>query len=183
MAKTPDAAQQPAKTTEPEAEGGLSMRKLLLFGIPVFVVQLVIVYFVITRLFVPASSASLDPVAAAAMRGQGVRAPGDYAGGTSAVSIYVVKDIIVNPAGTNGTRFLLTTIGFEVSSPEARRELELKDVQLRDLLNTILTSKDMVTLSLVDQREALRQEIARKVGAMVQSGTLHNVYFSKFIIQ
>jgi flagellar FliL protein len=117
------------------------------------------------------------------MRGQGVRTPGEYAGGASAASIYVVKDIIVNPAGTNGTRFLLTTIGFEVSSPEARRELELKDVQLRDLLNTILTSKDMVTLSLVDQREALRQEIARKVGSMVQSGTLNNVYFSKFIIQ
>lgn len=183
MAKTPDAAQQSAKTPEPAVESGLSMRKLLLFGIPVFVVQLVVVYVVITKLFVPAASASLDPLAAAAMRTPGARAQGEFAGGTSAVSIYVVKDIIVNPAGTNGTRFLLTTIGFEVSSPEARKELEVKDVQLRDLLNTILTSKDMVTLSLVDQREALRQEIARKVSAMVQSGTLNNVYFSKFIIQ
>jgi flagellar basal body-associated protein FliL len=74
-------------------------------------------------------------------------------------------------------------VGFEVSSSEARKELEAKDVQLRDMLNTILTSKDLVTLSMVEQREPLRKEIASKVAAMLQRGTLNNVYFSKFIIQ
>jgi flagellar FliL protein len=183
MAKTTDAAHHPANTTEPVVEGGVSMRKLLLFGIPVFIVQLGVVYFVITRVFAPSVSSSHDNIAAAASRGTGGKTAGEYIGWTDEMSIYVVKDIIVNPAGTNGTRFLLTTVGFEVSSSEARKELEAKDVQLRDMLNTILTSKDLVTLSMVEQREPLRKEIASKVAAMLQRGTLNNVYFSKFIIQ
>jgi len=79
-------------------------------------------------------------------------------------NIHVVKDVIVNPAGTNGTRFLLTTIGFEVTTGEGRRELESKDVQVRDMLNSILTSKDLTTLVNADEREPLRQEISQKVG-------------------
>lgn len=181
MAKTTDPAHQPANTTEPVVEGGVSMRKLLLFGIPVFIVQLGVVYFVITKVFAP--SVAQDTIAAAATRSPGGKTAGEYIGWTDEMSIYVVKDIIVNPAGTNGTRFLLTTVGFEVSSSEARKELEAKDVQLRDMLNTILTSKDLVTLSMVEQREPLRKEIANKVAAMLQRGTLNNVYFSKFIIQ
>ena len=97
--------------------------------------------------------------------------------------IFVVKDLIVNPAGTNGTRFLLTTIGFEVSSPQAKIELEAKEVQLRDVLNTILTSKGMDDLVDVQKREILRREISAQVGELVRQGNLANVYFSKFIIQ
>jgi flagellar FliL protein len=94
-----------------------------------------------------------------------------------------VKDLIVNPAGTNGTRFLLTTVGFEVTTPEGLKELETKDVMVRDALNTILTSKDLATLVNVEGREALRKEIEEKVGSLLRTGTLTNVYFSKFIIQ
>jgi flagellar FliL protein len=94
-----------------------------------------------------------------------------------------VKDLIVNPAGTNGTRFLLTTIGLEVTTPEALRELESKDVMVRDALNTILTSKDLLTIVNVDGRETIRKEIEKKVGSILRGGVLTNVYFSKFIIQ
>jgi flagellar FliL protein len=183
MAKTPEAAQQPVKASESPAESGLSMRKLFIFGMPVFIVQLVVVYVLITKVFAPSSSGVLDNIATAATKGLGSKGTGEYGGAASDLNIYVVKDIIVNPAGTNGTRFLLTTVGFEVSTTEARKELEAKDVQLRDALNTILTSKDLISLARVDQRETLRKEIAQKVGAMLQSGTLANVYFSKFIIQ
>jgi len=105
-------------------------------------------------------------------------------GGESAEgSIYVVKDLIVNPAGTNGTRFLLTTIGFEVTTAEGLKEIEMKDVMVRDALNTILTSKDLVTLVNMEGRESVRKEIAEKVSGMLRNGRLTNVYFSKFIIQ
>lgn len=180
MAKTPEAASpQPATPPETAEKSGLPMKKLLIFGIPVFVVQLVVVYFVITKVLAPSPVPSADQ-AAAATKGHGSESEN---GATVESSIYIVKDIIVNPAGTNGTRFLLTTVGFEVTTPEAKKELEAKDVQVRDVLNTVLTGKDLVTLSMVEQREPLRQEIAKKVGELLHSGDLTNVYFSKFIIQ
>jgi len=147
--------------------------KLVLIGVPIFLVQLVVVYFLVAK-FMAAPSA---PQADAPKQSDKKEAA------ESAQSIFVVKDIIVNPAGTNGTRFLLTTVGFEINNPEREKELEKKEVQLRDVLNTILTSKGLNDLVSVDQREQLRKEIMMKVGEMLPAGSLTNVYFSKFIIQ
>jgi flagellar FliL protein len=97
--------------------------------------------------------------------------------------MFVVKDMIVNPAGTNGSRFLLVTIGFESSSAEGVKELERKEIQLRDILNTVLTAKSLDELASVGQREELRTEIQARSGELVKVGSVTNVYFSKFIIQ
>ncbi len=178
MAKTASNPEQNAPAAVPAAEQtGLSLKKLVMFGVPVFVVQLVLVYFIITKFLAPSAVAgSAEP---AAHRGteQGVEASPDEQ------KIYVVKDLIVNPAGTNGTRFLLTTVGFEVNTGEALKELETKDVQLRDALNTVLTAKGLDELVDVARRETLRTEISRRVRDLVRTGSLKNVYFSKFIIQ
>lgn len=154
----------------------MPLKKLLMFGIPVFVVQIVVVYFVVTKLAAPAPPAHAAGTAEAAAR------PVEHQAPTEA-NIYIVKDVIVNPAGTNGTRFLLTTVGFEVTTPEGKKELEIKDVQVRDVLNTVLTAKDLAALVDVEARASLRQEIAQRVGGLLKGGSLTNVYFSKFIIQ
>ena len=54
---------------------------------------------------------------------------------------------------------------------------------MRDILNTVLTSKGLDELVDVHQREALRTEIAEKINALLKNGSLSSVYFSKFIIQ
>jgi len=188
MAKAIAAPEQSAPAT-PEAAPAqkLPIRKLILFGVPVFLVQLLIVYFLITRFLAPAPQGIEG---AAAQRSEGQADAGKEGAGSRMEDrerpegkIYVVKDLIVNPAGTNGTRFLLTTVGLEVTTPEALRELESKDVMVRDALNTILTSKDLLTIVNVDGREAIRKEIEEKVGSILRGGVLTNVYFSKFIIQ
>lgn len=180
MAKTTGQAEQPAgpaATEEAKKGGGLQVKKLLMFGVPVFIVQLVVVYFVMTRFASPPPAGeTVQPASEAKGSHEATAEAGEQ-------NIYVVKDVIVNPAGTNGTRFLLTTIGFEVSTGEGKKELENKDVQVRDVLNSILTSKDLSYLVNADGREPLRQEISQKVGELIRNGSLTNVYFSKFIIQ
>jgi flagellar FliL protein len=163
----------PKQAGEAEPKQPLNLKKLVLFGVPVFLVQLVAIYFLMSRFISPSSAAPKEGAKPAEVKEQAEHP----------VNIFVVKDIIVNPAGTNGTRFLLTTIGFEVSTPEAQKELERKEVQVRDVLNSILTSKGLDELVSVEQRETLRVEISQKVSEMVKSGSLANVYFSKFIIQ
>ena len=170
MAKTIASPEQSVPAT-PEAAPAqkLPIRKLILFGVPVFLVQLVIVYFLITKFLAARRRRALKD--AVAQRSEGQAEAGKEGAGSRMENgegtegkIYVVKDLIVNPAGTNGTRFLLTTSDFEVTTPEALRELESKDVMVRDALNTILTSKDLLTIVNVDGREAIRKEIEEKVG-------------------
>jgi flagellar FliL protein len=143
-------------------------------------VQLILIFFVIKIFITPATSSA--PAGHEAAAGSAKEASG-HGGGAEPQSLFVVKDLIVNPAGTNGTRFLLTTVGFEVSGPEMMKELEMKEIQVRDILNTILTSKGLDELVDVNQREILRSEIAERMNVLLKNGTLSSVYFSKFIIQ
>ncbi|HUI29759.1 MAG TPA: flagellar basal body-associated FliL family protein [Candidatus Acidoferrales bacterium] len=97
--------------------------------------------------------------------------------------VYIVKDLIVNPAGTNGLRFLLTTVGLEVTSEETVKELEKRDVQIHDSIIGILSSKTLPELDEAVSRDSLKISIKSQVNKELMTGSVINVYFSKFIIQ
>ncbi len=149
-------------------------KKIIMIGVPIFVVQLAIIYFLMAKFIAAPAHTAASP---AKVEEEAQKAE------SATQNIFLIKDIIINPAGTNGTRFLLTTVGIEVSTPEAQQELEKKEVQVRDVLNSILTSKGLSELVSIEQRELMRNEISKKVGELLKSGKLRNVYFSKFIIQ
>ena len=189
MAEETPKTEQPAEKSEsPKGKGGM-MKKLLIFGVPAFFVQLVLIYFLTAKFVVPMTT-HYQGVGAADQSGKG---KSSEHGETESVdagkesgneeNIYVIKDMIVNPAGTNGQRYLLSTIAFNLSSEEALKSFEKKEIAVRDLLNSILTSKTMDQLIDVKQREALRQEIVSKSKALIGHGKLNSVYFSKYIIQ
>jgi flagellar FliL protein len=177
------------KTDGAKEKSGM-IKKLLIFGVPAFLVQLVLVYFLTAKFIVPitiqhnGSKAAVQSVKDE--RGNQHSSESDGAseeGEAKEQHIYVVKDLIINPAGTNGQRYLLSTIAFNVSTEEGLKELETKEMAVRDLLNSILTSKTMEQLIDVTQRESLRQEIGKRAEGMIANGKLLSVYFSKYIVQ
>ncbi len=97
--------------------------------------------------------------------------------------VYVVKDLVVNPAGTNGLRFLLATIGLEVTSEETVKELGKRDVQIHDSIIDILTSRTLPELDDSGSRDSLKTRIKDDINKDLTTGRVLNVYFSKFIIQ
>ncbi|MFN3134581.1 MAG: flagellar basal body-associated protein FliL [Candidatus Kryptonium sp.] len=97
--------------------------------------------------------------------------------------LFVVKDLIVNPAGTGGMRYLLTSVGIEVTNDKAFAEIQSKEIIVNDILINVLSNKTLEELSDVSKRKDLRREIARKVDDILTHGKVRNVYFSKFIIQ
>jgi len=169
--------QQPAAAAPPAAtpKKGFSVRKILMIGGPILLVQIVAVYFILTKFFAPAAAQNLHDktVAAEEKKNNEEQTP----------QIVVVKDVIVNPAGTNGSHLLVTTIGLEVNSTEGKLELEQKEVQTRDILVTILTGKRMDELTTPEQKELLREEIHQRINKILKTGPLGKVYISKFIIQ
>jgi flagellar FliL protein len=166
------AAPVPAQVAS--VSSSISMQKILMIGVPVFIVQVIIVYFLMAK-FMSKPAAGAETAATSATEKVGTE--------SAEPNLLVVKDIIINPAGTNGGRFLLATIGIDVNSPEALVELNKKEVQVRDVLNTVLTEKTLPQLIDITQREQLRTEIAKKMGDIINTGKVRNIYFSKFIIQ
>ncbi len=163
---TPAAA--PVTAEAPKSEP-FNIKKILIIGVPIIIVQIVLLYFLFAKFVAPGMSSQPHVKEEAAVPDQ--------------TQVMVIKDIIVNPAGTNGTRFLLTTVGLEIPSSELKVELESKEVQTRDILNTILTSKGLEELTAPQFKEQLRKEILEKLNSNLTKGKIKNIYFSKFIIQ
>lgn len=181
MAKEPTHEEE--KSAQPEQpKKALPIKKLVMIGIPVFLVQIIVLFFVATK-FVGGGQSGHGGAASAAQAEQGKEGESGGEGEGAGSHMFIVKDLIVNPAGTNGTRFLLITVGFETSTVEGAKEMERKEIQVRDALNSVLTSKTLDDLANVQQREELRGELLAKASELVKSGTVSNVYFSKFIIQ
>ena len=150
-------------------------------GAGVFIVQTVLVYLLIVFVLVPKMSGAHDANAKSEKTESHDEAAADAK--DAGKFVYVVKDMIINPAGTGGTRFLLTTVGVETVNEEELKSVEKKDVVVRDVLNTILASKTVEALDDQTKREALRREIRDSLQKSIRPEKISQVYFSKFIIQ
>jgi len=152
-------------------------------GAGVFILQTVLVYLLIVFVLVPRmnGAGAHDQSAAAEKSATQTESSGDSK--DAGKFVYVVKDLIINPAGTGGTRFLLTTVGVETGNEEELKSIEKKDVVVRDVLNTILAAKTVEILDDQTKREALRKEIRDSLQKSIRPEKVSQVYFSKFIIQ
>ncbi len=97
--------------------------------------------------------------------------------------IYMMEDIIVNPAGTGGTRFLSVSIGFEIKSGQTKALFKEREPIIKDALITILGSKTISQLSNAKEKEITRYQIRKRVEQLLHVDDVAAVYFTDFILQ
>ncbi len=114
--------------------------------------------------------------------------------------IYLLEDIIVNPAGTRGSRYLSISIGVEMNAPAVDEEsgggghggggeteqaspLEPRKAQLRDVLINILSAKTILELTTAEEKENIRNEILEKFTEILNPEPVHQIYFVDFVLQ
>jgi flagellar protein FliL len=101
-----------------------------------------------------------------------------------AYPIYLIEDMVLNPSGSQGTRFLMVTVALELRDTEATARLAERDAQLRDRILTVLAAKSVPELVAPDSaREALRTELRDSTARLFPRGTVRRVYLPKFVIQ
>lgn len=98
-------------------------------------------------------------------------------------NIYLIEQLIVNPAGTGGRRFLSTSIGFEFETGNIRTDFKEREAIVRDALITILSSQTVPELSDFKQREKLRKLIRLQVSKLLETEDIAAVYFTEFVLQ
>ncbi len=158
--------------------------KVLLFGIPIFMVQLVAVYFVTANILMKRfeSSAKIKnegSVSASSQDNSVKNIPAvDY--GTY---IFSIDDIIVNPADTDGKRLLLTSVGLDLAKSEMQSEIKTREPMVKDAIISTLSSKSISQLDDIAYRDTMKTEIISKLKRLIPSVAINNVYFSKYIIQ
>lgn len=101
----------------------------------------------------------------------------------SVVLVHEVENLVVNPAGTNGQRFLLVTTTVVVRDAAALESVAARDTEVRDRLVDFLSARTVDELSDPSRREILKAELATAVGTLFPAGTVRRVLLPQFVIQ
>jgi len=148
---------------------GFLTKILIVVGILVF--QIAAAYFGIQYLFLRDTTTAVEPKTVE----QGVEAMGP---------IMQMEDIVVNPAGSLGRRFLVVKVALELMSEQIQDDVEQQMPLINDGLINLLASKNIEYLSNVAVRDSLREEMRLAINDRLPGGEgISRLYFTGFILQ
>lgn len=165
---------------EQEQEQTPPKKSFLKVGLPILIVQVVVAYFLASYVIVPMfiNKAKAETAKTEKKKDEASKEDEEDFG-----FIYMVEDVIVNPAESQGEQFVLVNIAFELKEEDDIKRMEKREPKIRDMLIKIISSKTITQLDGADDKEALRLEIKENAAKLVPPNHLANVYFVNYIIQ
>jgi flagellar FliL protein len=165
----------------------LAVRTLVILAI--IVADAYAAYFLVVRGLAPRLAyghvvrASMPQVPESEEPAEAVEAQSQEFEGSRVGMITAIEDIVVNPLGSGGTRYLCTTVAFESIDPQVSDEVTEREAQIRDIMIEILGGRTVEDLASLEDRETIREEIKVAVNDLLSSGEVIGVYFSNFVLQ
>ena len=93
------------------------------------------------------------------------------------------QEIIVNPAGTNGQRYLLVQLTVELVDKEVQSQIEQNRSKIRNNLIKHLSAKTVPEIQGIKGKENLRLELIKIINETIDSRSVRNLYYSKYVMQ
>ncbi len=170
-------AQQPAKK-----KGGL-----MLFGgigLGAVVVGVALALFVVKPMMSDSGGDSATVEQSEGSHAKETKKPKKSSHGEAAGAlIHEINNIVVNPAGTGGSRFLSVSFGFDLESAALAAQFESKEPIIRDALITILSSKTVAQLTDPKEKEIVRYQIRKRLSQLMETDEITGVYYTDFVLQ
>lgn len=99
------------------------------------------------------------------------------------VSVPLSAKVLVNVAGTAGTRYLLAALTLVGTSAELKDSVEKSDPQLRDVASSVLATKTITDLDKPGSRNLIRTELIAAFNGVLGENKVKEIYFTEFAIQ
>ena len=97
--------------------------------------------------------------------------------------MFPLDTFVVNLADPKGKRYLRTTMQLELAPEQTVETFEQRLPQIRDIILTVLPTKQSQEIRTVDGKTALRQEIMFRLNDLLKVESVANIYFTEFVIQ
>jgi flagellar FliL protein len=101
----------------------------------------------------------------------------------AAATVYTLDNLVLNPAESGGTRFLLLSIAFETKTQAAHDQMKARDAELRDLVLATVGNKTVDQLADLAVRDSLKTELRAAAAKLLRKKAVKRVYFPQFVIQ
>ena len=122
--------------------------------------------------------------AAAGEEGDHAEAPaGGEHGPAAPPPAYTIADLVLNPAGSGGTRFLMLSVAFDMKDSASAESIKQRDAEIKDAVLALVGAKTVEQLSEVSSREPLKVEINALVSRILKKKVIKRVSFPQFVIQ
>lgn len=105
-------------------------------------------------------------------------------GGDKEVSAMVsLGDLVVNPAGTGGRRYLKVQVALELADPGRSQTVEARAPQLRDRIIRELTARTLSELTDPVAKDEMKETILDQLNQVLGAGAVRDLYFTEYVIQ
>jgi flagellar protein FliL len=94
-----------------------------------------------------------------------------------------ITKVIVNVAGSMGTRYLMTSFTVVGTANDFKTMIEENKDQLLDLANTAMASKTIADLEKPGARNQIRSELISIFNNALGNGVVQEIYFTEFAVQ
>jgi flagellar FliL protein len=170
--ETPAAAPEPARSFSP--------------WLPLIITVVIMpaLAFATTRyLLIPQMKQALSRQGAAPVESAGTNSSGPgIIDGKVKVTVPMDK-LLVNVAGTMGTRYLMTSVTLVGTDPNLKDKIEQNKDQLRDLANGTLSTKTIADIEKPDARNVIRAELLEVFNNALGGPVIKEIYITELAIQ
>ena len=122
----------------------------------------------------------------AATKAQAVEAAEGKPGKPKEGSTYSFEGVVVNLAGTMGTRYLkvgFVVVGDQKSTVDLKKTFEENRIKLTDITSNILSSLTLADLEEPGARNVIREKLVSAYNQALNKRVAEQVYFTEFVIQ
>jgi flagellar basal body-associated protein FliL len=194
MADEPQEITEETGEAQPQSKSKLSVKTLVLIGLPLVMVQALMAYFVVSSFIEP----KLPETKPKPEEKKEAVAQTTQVEDLSAFATYAVDDVIVNPAETGGQRYVSVSVIFYVPEKyagkgEGKKGGGIKDIdpEIRSLIIERISRRRLDELDDLKDQQILRDELRDGINTLVKKFfatkfpdlTVPRVVFSKFTIQ
>jgi flagellar protein FliL len=97
--------------------------------------------------------------------------------------VHLIDNLVLNPAGSGGSRFLLASVGVQTTSAAANDIISKREVEVRDVVLAVLGAKHVEDLAEITNRDRLKSELKSALDTLFGPGVVRRIYFPQFVIQ
>jgi flagellar protein FliL len=108
---------------------------------------------------------------------------GEHGAAVPEAPVHVIDNLVLNPAGSGGTRFLLASVGLQTTSAAANDIVTKREVEARDVVLAVLGAKHVEDLAEITNREKIKLELMTALDSLFGPGVVRKIYFPQFVIQ
>ncbi len=136
----------------------------------------------------PSAHGEGDSASAEGEGGEGEGGGGEHEKGKEGEApvsnLQLIDNVVLNPAGSGGSRFLMLSASVELVDPKLVEEMKTRDAEVRDIVLRVLGALTVEELTEMSNREHLKQQLVDSLGTLFKKKKqIRRIYFPQFVIQ